>query len=198
MPSEAWWVEGVVRDHLWRDDVPCYYVENALANSLFGLLCWEAIFAAIPGAFFHPFHHAPADLHSADFQQRRSALFAACFAQLEDGRYRDTIRANREAKAGIQSPFVYWDVLDDELLDHALDCIPAIHLRKWFERILQDVKANRSGFPDLIQFWPAEQRYNMIEVKGPGDRLQDNQLRWIDYCAEHAMPVSVCYLQWAE
>jgi len=197
MPSEEWWVEGVVRDHLWRDDVPCYYVENALANSLFGLLCWDAIFAAIPGAFFHPFHHAPADLHSADFHLRRSALFAACFAQLEDGRYRDTILANREAKYGIQSPFVYWDALDDELVAHALDCIPALHLRHWFERILQDVKANRSGFPDLIQFWPAERRYNMIEVKGPGDRLQDNQLRWIDYCAEHQMPVSVCYLQWA-
>jgi hypothetical protein len=198
MPSEAWWVEGVVRDHLWRDDVPCYYVENALANSLFGLLCWDAIFAAIPGAFFHPFHHAPADLHSADFPQRRAAQFASCFAQLEDGRYRSTIMANRALKDGLQSPFVYWDVLDDELLGHALDCIPPAHLRKWFERILQDVKANRSGFPDLIQFWPAERRYNMIEVKGPGDRLQDNQLRWIDYCAEHAMPVSVCYLQWAE
>ena len=29
-----------------------------------------------------------------------------------------------------------------------------------------------------------------------GDRLQDNQLRWIDYCSTHGMPVSVCYLQW--
>jgi hypothetical protein len=49
------------------------------------------------------------------------------------------------------------------------------------------VKDNRTGFPDLIQFWPAERRYDMIEVKGPGDRLQDNQLRWIDYCgARHA------------
>ena len=86
-------------------------------------------------------------------------------------------------------------------LDHvvaALDCIPALHLKKWFERILLDIKANRTGFPDLIQFWPAERRYNMIEVKGPGDRLQDNQMRWIEYCAAHQMPISVCYLQWAE
>jgi hypothetical protein len=37
----------------------------------------------------------------------------------------------------------------------------------------------------------------MIEVKGPGDRLQDNQLRWLDFCAEHGMPVQVCYVQWA-
>jgi hypothetical protein len=38
----------------------------------------------------------------------------------------------------------------------------------------------------------------MIEVKGPGDRLQDNQLRWIEYCATHEMPVAVCYLQWEQ
>jgi hypothetical protein len=80
----------------------------------------------------------------------------------------------------------------------ALDCIPAAHVKKWCERILADIKINRTGFPDLIQFWPAERRYKMIEVKGPGDRLQDNQLRWIDYCAAHDMPVAVCYLQWEQ
>jgi hypothetical protein len=52
--------------------------------------------------------------------------------------------------------------------------------------------------PDLIQFWPQEQRYRMIEVKGPGDRLQDNQIRWLEYCTAHDMPVSVCYVQWME
>ncbi|WP_377700945.1 VRR-NUC domain-containing protein [Pseudoduganella sp. UC29_71] len=198
MPSEDWWVEGVVRDHLTREDAPVYYVENALINSLFGLLCWDAVFTSIPGAFFHPFHHGPADLHSADFHRRRAAQFAACLGQLDDGSYLDTIRRNLVAKDGIQSPFVFWGALDAELVELALACIPAAHLKKWFERILLDIKANRSGFPDLIQFWPAERRYHMIEVKGPGDRLQDNQLRWISYCAEHQMPITVCYLQWAD
>ena len=196
-PEQPSYVELVVRDHLTRADAPVYYVENALINSLFGLLCWDAVFCAIPGAFFHPFHRGPADLHSADFQRRRAQQFAACLEQLDDERYRATIYANFAAKAGLQSPFVYWEVLDEELLALALDCIPPQHLKHAFARILLDIKANRSGFPDLIQFWPAERRYNMIEVKGPGDRLQDNQLRWIDYCAEHQMPISVCYLQWA-
>ncbi|MOA02526.1 VRR-NUC domain protein [compost metagenome] len=52
--------------------------------------------------------------------------------------------------------------------------------------------------PDLIQFWPQHKTYRMIEVKGPGDRLQDNQLRWLEFCHEHQMPVAVCYVQWAE
>ena len=198
MPQHDWWVEGVVRDHLTREDAPVFYVENALINALFGLLCWSSIFAAIPGAFFHPFHRGPADLFSADFLHRREAAFRACLDQLDTDAYRDTIRANYTAKCGIQSPFLIWEALSAELIDMALDCIPAVHLKKWFDRILQDIKANRTGFPDLIQFWPAERRYNMIEVKGPGDRLQDNQMRWIEYCAAHQMPISVCYLQWSE
>lgn len=198
MPQQEWWVEGVVRDHLARADAPVFYVENALINALFGLLCWRAIFSAIPGAFFHPFHRGPADLFSPDFFQRREPEFRACLAELDNGLYRATIRRNFTEKRGIQSPFLAWDFLDEELIGLALDCIPAAHLKKWCERILQDIKANRSGFPDLIQFWPAERRYNMIEVKGPGDRLQDSQLRWIEYCAAHAMPIAVCYLQWSE
>lgn len=197
-PNGERWVEGAVRGHLHRDEAPVFYVENALANTLFGLLCWRAVFAAIPGAFFHPFHRGPADLHSADFHQRRRAEFAACLAQLDDGSYRDTIRRNYQEKAGLQSPFVHWDGIGLDVIELALACIPPAHLRKWCERILADVKENRTGFPDLIQFWPNEGRYLMIEVKGPGDRLQDNQLRWIDYCAAHGMPVSVCYLQWLD
>ncbi|MFC5458972.1 VRR-NUC domain-containing protein [Massilia niabensis] len=195
-PGADPWVEGAVRDHLAVQDAPVFYVENTLANALFGLLCWRAIFAAIPGAFFHPFHRAPADLYSLDFHRRRAREFDDCLAQLEDGRYRATILAHFQEKAGISAPFVSWEYLERDLLELALDCIPAAHLKRWCERILADVKENRTGFPDLIQFWPAERRYNMIEVKGPGDRLQDNQLRWIEYCAQHDMPVSVCYLQW--
>jgi hypothetical protein len=52
--------------------------------------------------------------------------------------------------------------------------------------------------PDLIRFWPAERRYELIEVKGPGDRLQDNQIRWLAYCAQHGMPVRVLDVRWAD
>jgi len=193
-----WRVESVVLAHLQRADAPVFYVENTLANTLFGLLCWPAIFAAIPGAFFHPFHRGPADLYSADFYQRRQQEFETCLARLDDGSYRAAMRATWDQKAGLQSPFVSWDYLGWDIVELALDCIPAAHLKLWCRRILQDVRDNRTGFPDLIQFWPGEARYNMVEVKGPGDRLQDNQLSWIEYCAAHGMPLTVCYLQWAQ
>jgi hypothetical protein len=191
-------VEYVVRDHLGSDAAPVHYVENALINSLFGLLCWEPVFAALPGAFFHPFQRGPADLHAPDFPARRATQFAACFKQLDSGVYRETILRHLRDKAGMQSPFVFWGLLTPELVALALDCLPAAHLKLWFERLLRDIRGNRSGLPDLIRFWPAEHRYELIEVKGPGDRLQDNQIRWLAYCAQHGMPVRVLDVRWAE
>jgi hypothetical protein len=197
-PEGPFTVEAVARDHLGSADAPVHYVENALINSLFGLLCWEPVFAGIPGAFFHPFQRGPADLHAPDFHTRRAAQFAACFAQLDSAEYRDTILRHFDRKAGLQSPFVFWGLLNRELLTLALDCLPAAHLKRWFERLLLDIRGNRSGLPDLIRFWPAERRYELIEVKGPGDRLQDNQIRWLEYCLQHDMPVRVLDVRWAD
>lgn len=197
-PADGQRVECAVQAHLHRSDSPVHYVENSLVCSLFGLLCWEAIFTPLPGAFFHPFHSGPVDLLEHDFLPRRAERFEACLAHLHTNSYQDLIRRTYADKYGIQSPFVFWSALDEALLQQALDCLPAAHLHAWFVRLLGDIKANRAGMPDLIQFWPEERRYRMIEVKGPGDRLQDNQRRWLAFCAEHGMPVDVCYVQWAE
>ncbi len=199
-PNKNAAVEYCMRDHLARQEgesTAVHYVENGLVNSMFGLLCWKAIFAPMPGAFFHDFQDGPGDLSSGQFFQRRHREFAECFAELESHEYQETIRRCYSAKAGIQSPFVAWRLLSSELLDRALMCFPAAHLRLWFDWISRDPE-NRAGFPDLVQFWPLEQRYRMIEVKGPGDRLQDNQRRLLEFCASHDMPVSVCYVRWAE
>jgi hypothetical protein len=196
LPPSEHCVEVAVHEHLHRADAPVYYVENTLICSLFGLLCWDVIFAPLPGAFFHPFHSGPVDLYSPEFYQRRAEPFEHSLRILESDDYKDLIRQRYQDKFGIQSPFVFWSVLDETLLELALDCIPAAHLAACFQRMLHDLKANRSGMPDLIQFYPAEQRYRMIEVKGPGDRLQDNQKRWLAFAAEQGIAVEVCYVSW--
>ncbi|MDR9439577.1 MAG: VRR-NUC domain-containing protein [Halomonas sp.] len=193
-------VEAAVRDHLHCEAAPVHYVENSLLTGLFGLLCWEALFAPLPGAFFHPFHHGPADLYREDFVERRRALFDASLARFDDGGYREVIRATWREKYGLASPFVHWGALDEVLLERALVCLPAAHLRACFERLLGDLKANRAGLPDLIQFLPeapeGEPRYRLIEVKGPGDRLQDNQRRWLAFFHARDMPAVVCHVRW--
>src|SRR5581483_957829 len=189
-------LERATAEALCEPEGPVHYVENGLINSLFGLLCWEAIFAPVPGAFFHEFQAAPADLYAPDFHRRRAARFTQCLTQLDSDAYRGTIRRNFVDKTGIQSPFVFWGVLAEPLLSLALECVPREHLRMCFERILANIRANTSGLPDLVQFWPQERRYRLIEVKGPGDRLQDNQTRWLTFCAARGIPVGVCHVSW--
>jgi len=69
-----------------------------------------------------------------------------------------------------------------------------------WQRQLFDPAQNSSGFPDLIAFAdPAKSRsgggnldnYCLIEVKGPGDSLQNNQKRWLRYFSQHNIPAAV-------
>ena len=198
LPVEAASVEWVLRDHWHSEPTPVFYVENALINSLFGLLCWPAIFAPQPGAFFHPFQNGPADLAAPDFVQRREQAFDACLRELDDGTYRETIRQRYSEKHGVQSPFLFWGALSEGLMGLALECIPNTHLKLLFLRLLRDLNGNRTGFPDLVRFWPAEQRYELVEVKGPGDKLQDNQIRWLQYFSEYGIPATVCHVRWRD
>ncbi|MBL3558611.1 MULTISPECIES: VRR-NUC domain-containing protein [Marinobacter] len=193
-------VEWVAMEHLSTQEAPTAYVENTLINGLFGLLCWPALFAPVPGAFFHPFHTGPVDLYREDFVAQRQALFDDCLSSLASGDYKACIRNTWRQKQGVASPFVIWPVLSEQILDLALECIPARHLELMFRRLLDNLREHRSGFPDLIRFHPGHTdpngRYEMIEVKGPGDRLQDHQTRWLEFCVDHGIPVSVCYVRW--
>lgn len=193
-------VEWAAMQYLTEPDAPVTYVENTLINGLFGLLCWPALFEPLPGAFFHPFHTGPVDLYREDFVERRQALFDDCLGALASDDYKTRIRDTWQQKQGIASPFVIWPVLSEELLELALACIPARHLERMFRRLLGNLREHRSGFPDLIRFQPGHtdpnQRYEMVEVKGPGDRLQDHQTRWLEFCVDHGIPVSVCYVRW--
>ena len=93
-----------------------------------------------------------------------------------------------------------YEIITEELLSLALDCLPPADLERLFRRLLLNIREHRSGFPDLIRFLPnaaePDKRYEMIEVKGPGDRLQDHQIRWLEFFAVEGIPASVCYVRW--
>ena len=189
-------VERIAAEHLARGGGEVFYVENSLLGSLFGLLYWDALFAPVPGAFFHPFQSRPADLYTPAFQRHRGTQLQAARAALDSGAYRALIEVRYREKYALQSAFVSWGLLTEPLLALALAVIPASHLRLCFDRMLEDLRENSSGLPDLIQFWPEVGRYRMIEVKGPGDRLQYNQRRWLEFFHAHALPVTVCHVSW--
>ena len=58
---------------------------------------------------------------------------------------------------------------------------------------------NLIALTGLRGFCPARRGRQHLERQsgeGPGDRLQDNQKRWLAFCAEQGLPVEVCYVQW--
>lgn len=186
-------VEFAVVQHLSADG-HCHYVENALFNSLFGLHYWDALFAPVPGAFSHPFQHAPHDLYLPEFATTRAELLA----ELADRLHEATVYQERwRDRFGCINPFVYWAALDEELIARALERIPSEHWIAVFRRFWRDLKNNCSGLPDLIHF-PASGGYELIEVKGPGDRLQENQIAWMTYFAEQGIPHRVIQVTWCE
>lgn len=188
-------VEEVVRLSIDGEQTPCVYAENALLSGLFGLWLWPEMFRGIDGAFANPFQMAPLDIHQENFVRNRPGI-ADLWALIDNDNHRTHITDIWKEKFGTANYFVNWSFLSRDLLDIALRCIPSAHLKIIFERLLFDIRSNRSGLPDLIQFFPEEKRYRMIEVKGPGDRIQDNQRRWLDYFAQHQIPAEVWYVRW--
>lgn len=179
---------------LAKADAPVFYVENSLFNALFGLLYWDSIFAPIPGAFFHPFQRGPADLWTQEFCEPRAELIARSNQLLDRQLHGTAILSRYDRSQGILNPFVSWH-LAPALLMLAIGCIPSRHLRWIFDRMWSHLSVNSTGFPDLIQFDLESHSYQLFEVKGPGDRVQDHQRAWLMFFADHGIPASVCHVR---
>jgi hypothetical protein len=174
----------------------CHYVENSLFNGVLGLLIWDVIFAPLAGAFYNPFQYRPSDFYAHDFCTRRSQLLQQAFAGIENNAdiWR-IIEPRWQLKHGLMNPLVNWQTLDLELIELALERIEHANWRAIFDRILQDLRNNRSGFPDLVHF-PGSGGYCLIEVKGPGDSLQKNQQRWMQCFQEHGIAHRLDRVSW--
>lgn len=185
-------VELATLTHFERLGWQVFYSENALLNGLLGLTFWPAFFAPVEGAFINAYQHRPLDLYHDDFAHKRAAEIEQAFTQLLTGDNAFILQRFHE-KQGIANPLVQWSALSESLLLHALESIPRESLVALFKIQLSDLKLYRNGMPDLIAFKDGE--YQWIEVKGPGDKLQDNQWRWIHHFKQLAIPFAVCYVE---
>ncbi|WP_115719503.1 VRR-NUC domain-containing protein [Gallaecimonas mangrovi] len=173
----------------------CYFAdgmhsENQLMTGLFGLLFWDIIFAPIPGAFFHPFQRGPRDLFSQQFYPRRQALIDQRLTDIASG-WQQRAHITFANKYGIANALVQWPFWTEQRLALCRH-ISGAHLVAWFRHYLADPRHHRSGFPDLLVV--EERGYRLVEVKGPGDRLQPGQKRWLRTLASQGLPVAVLHL----
>jgi Fanconi-associated nuclease 1-like protein/VRR-NUC domain-containing protein/Fanconi anemia protein nuclease-like protein len=191
-------VEVLAARQLESQWVEVRYVENSLMNALFGLAFWEQIFAPVPGAFHNPFQGIPTDMYSPDFRARRQPAREARMAQLRAEGIEPLLQEAYTRYASFQCRWVDWRRCDAALLMTATRVIPDAHLLAVWERMLFDPRENRRGFPDLIALGEDTGDYCLIEVKGPGDTLQESQKRWLRFFARQGIPATVAWVSWQE
>ncbi|MCW8332571.1 VRR-NUC domain-containing protein [Vibrio paucivorans] len=184
-------VELAAMEHFIKAGYQAFYGENVLLNGLFGLAFWDVVFADVEGAFINAYQHRPLDLYHSDFSQKRKVMFEKAFKRLTQNGFEHMMQTYRD-KFGLANPFVHWNGLSQELLDQACKHIPIDTLLALFKIMMSDLKLYRNGMPDLIVF--KDGGFEWIEVKGPGDKLQDNQWRWIKQFKRLGIPFSVCWV----
>lgn len=172
-----------------------YYTENTLFTALFGLVFWRALFAPVQGAFFHPFQSAPADLYEPEFTQRRQDLIDTALTQLTSSPDTQWILDTYDERFGTTNRFVHWQAVPRSLLESVLKVIPRHQLTAVLRYMLDDLIRHRSGYPDLLVLNEQQRRYELIEVKGPGDRLQPQQTEFLHWCQAQGIPASVLVIQ---
>ena len=189
-------VESAVAEALSAQWSEVHYVENTLMCGLFGLAFWEQIFAPVPGAFNNAFQSVPADMYERDFLRRRQTALEQRLQELEQRSLAEALDEAYTTYEGYQSRWVSWRSLSRDLVTAATTCIPSRHLLSIWRRMLFDPGENRRGFPDLIAFGEEPGDYLMLEVKGPGDALQESQKRWLRHFQSEDIPAQVAWVDW--
>lgn len=172
----------------------CIYVENLLFNGLLGLLFWDIIFQPVPGAFANRFQRAPLDLYEPEFQTRRQADITARLRELEAGQAASRIAATLQDKLGIANTLIHWEFFESLDWQRVLTALPPRHLSLILQRMLQDLGQHRAGFPDLFCV-DNNGNYQLLEVKGPNDKLRENQRAWLEFFAHHDIPAAVILVE---
>ncbi|KAG1743414.1 hypothetical protein EDB19DRAFT_1907050 [Suillus lakei] len=172
------------------------YSETRIITTLFGILFWDVIFLPIPGAFETPFQTAPLDIAEDAFYHARRDPIETRLKELEDGRGEEIVnrvegehRARKTWCVGVD-----WELVEEGEIVEIVRCLGGRALSVICQLLCEDYAGRRSGGPDLF-VWNADTgKCKFVEVKGPGDSLQENQkvVLWIDVLLRAETAVELC------
>ncbi|KAF8237701.1 hypothetical protein L208DRAFT_1388872 [Tricholoma matsutake] len=171
-----------------------FHSESRILTTIFALLFWDIIFADIPGAFETPYQTAPLDLTEETFYYARKEMIDTRLDEIKQGQAREVLErhddAHREKNtwcAGVQ-----WDICGKQDLVEIVECLGGESLSIICRLFCEDYAGRSSGVPDLV-VWNAKLRtVTFVEVKGPGDRPQENQKLWFDSLLNAGADVEIC------
>ncbi|KAF5386729.1 hypothetical protein D9615_001528 [Tricholomella constricta] len=172
-----------------------FHSESRILTTIFALLFWDIIFADVPGAFETRYQTAPLDLAEDSFYRARKESIDA---RLEDikkkgqaqeflRRHDDLYRENKTWCVGVR-----WDICEKQDLLEIVECLGGGSLSIICRLFCEDYAGRSSGVPDLIVWNAAKGLCKFVEVKGPGDRPQENQKLWFDSLLGAGADIEVC------
>ncbi|RPD66429.1 hypothetical protein L226DRAFT_479073 [Lentinus tigrinus ALCF2SS1-7] len=188
-------VEQLALEH-YEDKHGCkgFHSEGRIVTTLFGLLFWEIIFAPIPGAFETKYQSAPLDLAEDTFYYSRQDLIEARLEEIEQGQAAEIVEREHIKNKDVLCIGVRWDLFSREDLVTIAKCLHPSALVAICRLMCEDYASRTSGVPDLIVWNEEGQWARFVEVKGPGDTLQENQKVWINVLLLAGMRVDVCHV----
>ncbi|KAF8503697.1 VRR-NUC domain-containing protein [Russula emetica] len=190
-------VETYALQHYERLGYKGYHCEGRIVTTLFGLLFWDIIFAPIPGAFETPYQTAPLDIFEDTFYHAREGLIEKRLDEISRNNVRQIIQNvdDEHRERGTWCLGVRWDLFPKEDLLEIAECFKGEALACLCRVLCEDYAQRGSGVPDLFIWNYAEKHCKFVEVKGPGDRLQENQKLWIDVMQRAEVDVEVCHVE---
>ena len=100
-----------------------------------------------------------------------------------------------ETHIGTACRGVNWDCHPLDELHAIVTCVGGICLASLCKLLAQDYRSWSSGMPDLL-LWRFHGEYSgeakLVEVKGPRDRLSEQQRAWLLLLLDYGFTIEVC------
>ncbi|KAM1462965.1 hypothetical protein TB2_046946 [Malus domestica] len=188
-------VEQLALQHYAGEGWQGVHSESGIWLTIFGLLMWDIIFSDIPNVFRTRFQIAPLDLQTDSFYLVRKSHMESHLQKIHDGMAEEILITSWELHEGTSCRGVNWDRHSLSELRAAVTCIGGPCLASFCRHLAQDYRSWSSGMPDLL-LWRFHGKYKgeakLVEVKGPRDRLSEQQRAWLLLFMDCGFNAEVC------
>lgn len=147
---------------------------------------------------FHPsfiLQTAPLDLETDSFYLVRMSCIESQLQKIHDGMAEEILIISWESHLRTACRGVNWDRHSLSELRAAVACVGGPCLALFCRLLAKDYRSWSSGMPDLL-LWRFNREYGaeakLVEVKGPKDRLSEQQRAWLLLLIDCGFNVEVC------
>ncbi|KAJ3675670.1 hypothetical protein LUZ60_004712 [Juncus effusus] len=170
--------------------------ESGVWLTIFGLLMWDIVFSDLPDVFCSKFQTAPLDLGTDDFYESRKDEIESQLKKIEEGIGEEILITCWHLHFGEMCRGVNWEKHSLEDLRAVVSLMDSHCLASLCRHLALDYRSWSSGMPDLLlwRFYNNTPRgeIKLVEVKGPRDRLSEQQRAWMLVLMDCGFNSEVC------